>query len=270
MDDRILKINNVTKKFGGLVAVDDVSMDIRRGSIHALIGPNGSGKSTLLNVINGLYRLTSGEVLFEGQKINGLLPHQVSQRGIGRTFQNIRLFSSMSVLQNCMTGEHYRLNAGFLPSLFGTANAEKAETSMRESAQKSLEFLGLGDFLDWEATSLPYGQQRMLEIARALVMEPKLLLLDEPAAGLNPTETDILMQRIRQINEQGITILLVEHHVRFVMEISEQITVLDFGKVICQGDPDMVKCEPCVIEAYLGEDTDLDFDEIEEVNEVNQ
>lgn len=270
MNDTILKIENVTKNFGGLVAVNNVSMNIRRGSIHALIGPNGSGKSTLLNLINGLYRLTSGEILLDGRKINGLLPHQISQLGIGRTFQNIRLFSSMSVLQNCMVGEHFRSDSSFLPTLFGVRSARRAEAKMCESAEKTLEFLGLSQYMDWEATSLPYGQQRMLEIARALVMEPKVLLLDEPAAGLNPTETAILSSRLRQINDQGITFLLVEHNMRFVMEISEDITVLNFGKVICQGNPEKVKNEQCVIEAYLGENTELDFDETESVSEVTQ
>ncbi len=270
MNDTILKVQNVSKKFGGLVAVSDVSMDIRRGSIHALIGPNGSGKSTILNLVSGLYKLTSGEILFEGQRINGLMPHQVSQQGIGRTFQNIRLFSSMSVLQNCMVGEHFSTNVGFLSTLLGTATAGKAEAKMRQRAIKSLEFLGLGQFLDWEATSLPYGQRRMLEIARAFVMEPKVLLLDEPAAGLNPTETLALSDRLRQINDQGITIVLVEHNMRFVMEISKEITVLNFGRVICEGIPDKVKCEECVIEAYLGEDTDLNFEEIEQISEVTQ
>ena len=258
MDDKILQVKNVTKRFGGLVAVSEVSMEVSRGSIHALIGPNGSGKSTLLNVINGLYRLTAGEIVFDGKRIDRLNPHDIARLGVGRTFQNIRLFPSMSVVQNGMVGEHFHSKAGLLPTLFKTPNARMEERSMRKKTEKALDFLGLSDVMEWESTSLPYGQQRMLEIARALVMDPQILLLDEPAAGLNPTETVTLMNRIRQINEEGITILLVEHNMRFVMDISDWITVLDFGRVICQGNPEKVKNERCVIEAYLGENTNLD------------
>ena len=270
MDDTILKVQNVTKKFGALVAVGDVSMDIRRGSIHSLIGPNGSGKSTLLNLISGLYKVNAGNIYFDDQQITGLMPHEVSQLGIGRTFQNIRLFSSMSVIQNCMVAEHFRTKNGFLSTLLGTSSSRKSEVMMYESAKKSLEFFDLDHLADWEATSLPYGQRRMLEIARALVMKPKLLMLDEPAAGLNPTETATLAKWLRRINDQDITIILVEHNMRFVMDISDEITVLNFGKVICQGNPEKVKCEECVIEAYLGEDAEMAFDEIEKINEVTR
>lgn len=270
MTENILSIERVTKRFGGLIAVNEVSMEVRRGSIYALIGPNGSGKSTLLNVVNGLYRDDGGQILFDGKKINGLPPYEIARLGIGRTFQNIRLFPSMTVLENVMVGQHFRNTAGFMPALLKLPKAREMEHSFREKAIQALEFLGLGDMLNFESTGLPYGQQRMLEIARALVMEPKLLLLDEPAAGLNPTETSTLMKRIRQINEQGITILLVEHNMRFVMDISEAITVLDFGKVICQGTPDVVKNDHRVIEAYLGDDAEIDFSVLDTFSEVAQ
>lgn len=261
MSDIILNVQNVTKRFGGLTAVNEVSLQVREGSIHALIGPNGSGKSTLLNLINGIYRLDGGQIHFNGSRIDGLAPYQVARLGIGRTFQNIRLFHHLTVLQNVMVGQHYRYGVGFLPTVLKTPFARQREKELTQKALETLEFLGLKDAADVGSIHLPYGQRRMVEIARALVMEPRLLILDEPAAGLNPTETITLMERLRQINKRGISILLVEHNMRFVMDISESITVLDFGRVICEGNPDYVKGDSKVIEAYLGSQNNYEFAE---------
>jgi branched-chain amino acid transport system ATP-binding protein len=252
MSECLLNVENSTKRFGGLVAVNEVNLKVRTGSIHALIGPNGSGKSTLLNLISGIYRLDSGQIVFGARKLSGLAPYQIARQGVGRTFQNIRLFRRLSVLQNVMVGQHFRNRTGLFANIMKTGPARRKEGELAQVALAKLKFLGLDDVTSTPSTSLPYGRQRMVEIARALVMDPQILLLDEPAAGMNPTESAVLLDRIRRINGQGITILLVEHNMRFVMSISERITVLDFGKVIAEGTPDEISCNPKVIEAYLG------------------
>lgn len=255
-DGRILDIQNLTKHFGGLRAVDGVDMSVRRGAIHALIGPNGSGKTTILNMLSGLYIPTSGRIVLNGEEITGKRPHLIAARGAGRTFQNIRLFGNLTVLENVMIGDHYRGKANLFSAIFRTPAQQDEEKRTRDDAMAMLEFVGLDHLANAEAKSLPYGRQRVLELARALVTNPDLLLLDEPAAGLNPAETDELVELLYDIVDHGITILLVEHDMNLVMSISEDISVLNFGKKIAEGDPEAVESNTEVIEAYLGREED--------------
>ena len=253
-EDAVLTVTGLTKYFGGLKAVDGLDMVVRRGVIHALIGPNGSGKTTTINMLSGLYTPTGGSILLAGQEISGAPPHEISLKGISRTFQNIRLFPELSVLDNVLIGQHGQSRAGLLRSIVQDPTQKNEEARLRKRALQMLQFVGLQGLETEKAGSLPYGRQRMLEIARALVSDPVLLLLDEPAAGLNPSETEELRTLLEQIRAMGITILLVEHDMELVMTVSDTISVLNFGRKIAEGNEAEVNANPEVISAYLGQE----------------
>jgi branched-chain amino acid transport system ATP-binding protein len=253
MADDLLTVDSVRKEFGGLLAVSDLDFTIPVGSIVSLIGPNGAGKTTFFNMLTGVYTPTSGQIMFDGTDVTGKPPHAITKLGIGRTFQNIRLFPQMTALENVLVGMHSRLKGGILGSIFGTPRVRHEERDAHEKGRALLRYAGLGRVDDELAENLSYGDQRRLELARALATEPKLLLLDEPTAGMNPQETAAFTGFLGKLRtERPITILLIEHDMKVVMGISERVTVLDYGEKIAEGTPSEIQKNDRVIEAYLG------------------
>jgi branched-chain amino acid transport system ATP-binding protein len=254
--EALLSMRDVSIRFGGVVALDSVSFDIRPGEILGLIGPNGAGKTTCFNAMTGVYAPTSGQVLFRGESIGGQKRFSITKRGIARTFQNIRLFGNMTALENILVGADANHSTGVATALFRMPRHRREERQGRQRAHELLDFMGLTARADELARNLPYGDQRRLEIARALATDPTLLCLDEPAAGFNPAEKRNLMDLIRRIRDQGYTVLLIEHDMRLVMGVTDRIVVLEFGRKIAEGAPEEIRNDPAVIAAYLGVDED--------------
>ncbi len=250
----ILQVSGLSRSFGGLRAIDDVGFAAEEHKITAVIGPNGAGKTTLFNLISGSLLPDGGRVVFDGEDITGMKPFRVARRGIARTFQTVKLSRHMTALENVMIGRHVRSRAGFAAGMFASPWARKEERSIREEAMKAIELLGIADYRDKETGSLPFGIQRSVELARAIAAEPKLLLLDEPASGLNVRETRVLAELVSRIRGRGITILVVEHDMSLVMDISDEIVVLNFGRKLAQGKPREIQANREVIDIYLGED----------------
>ena len=250
-----LEVNGLTRRFGGVTAVDGVSFSVNRGEVFGIIGPNGAGKTTLFNLVTGITPPTSGALFHDGTEITTARPHQVARRGIARTFQNIRLFTELSALENVMIGRHCHTRSGLFSGVLGLGAAGTEERAVRQRGRELLALMGLATKAHVKARNLPYGDQRRLEIARALALEPKLLLLDEPAAGMNPTEKAALADFLRRLRADfDLTLLIIEHHVPLVMGLCDRIAVLDFGRLIALGDPETVRRDPAVVEAYLGEE----------------
>ncbi|MDT8396520.1 MAG: ABC transporter ATP-binding protein [bacterium] len=250
----LMETRGLCRYFGGVRAIQELDLEVREGLIQSVIGPNGAGKTTLFNVVSGILPPTSGEVFFNGAPITRLAPHRIASMGVTRTFQNLQLFSDMTVLENVMVGMHLRSRGGFFASAFKPPWVWKEERRIRDSSMEILEFTGLADYASLVAGSLPFGRQRVLEIARGMAMKPELLMLDEPAAGLNIRETSDLSGLITRIRDLGVTILLVEHDMDLVMAISDRVTVLDQGQKIAEGDPEFVRNDDKVLKAYLGEE----------------
>lgn len=249
----ILEAKTLTRRFGGLVAVNDVSFTVNKNEIFGLIGPNGAGKTTLFNLITGLLQPSSGELIYQGKDITKLRPHKIAAKGIARTFQNIRLFGDLSALENVIIARHIHTNSSVLTGVLSLPPAPKEELKTKQKALELLDLVGLSDRLEEKARNFPYGDQRRLEIARALALDPQVLLLDEPAAGMNPHEKHSLSEFIRKVcTDFNLTVILIEHHVPLVMGLCDRIAVLNFGKLIALGNPAKVRTDPSVIEAYLG------------------